>query len=83
MCWEAVLAAGVGGKKEVKAAANWVMGDVLGYLKKESLSITHAKLNGAQLAELLTIIEDGTISGKIGKELLPELMEKGAPSPTT
>jgi len=72
-----VLAAGAGGKKEVKAAANWVMGDVLGYLKKEGSSITDAALTGAELSELLGLIADGTISGKIGKELLPELMQQG------
>jgi aspartyl-tRNA(Asn)/glutamyl-tRNA(Gln) amidotransferase subunit B len=47
------------------------------YLKKEGLSITDAALTGAELAELLGLIADGTISGKIGKELLPELMQEG------
>lgn len=30
------------------------------------------------LAELIALITDGTISGKIGKDILPELMERGA-----
>ncbi len=60
-----------------KQAANWVMGDIAAYLKTEKLAIAEIPLTPAVLAELINLIEDGTISGKIAKEILPELLSKG------
>ncbi|KAK4796668.1 hypothetical protein SAY86_028994 [Trapa natans] len=62
---------------EVKLAANWIMGDVAAYLKNEKLSIDEIKLTPHELAELIAAIKGGTISGKIAKEILFELMAKG------
>lgn len=63
---------------DVKMAANWIMGDITAYLKNEKQSITELKLTPPTLAELIGLIKDGTISGKIAKEILPELLESGA-----
>lgn len=60
-----------------KLTANWVMGDIAAYLNTEKLLITQIALTPVVLAELITIIEDGTISGKIAKEILPELLTQG------
>ena len=60
-----------------KQAANWVMGDITAYLNNEKLSITDIALKATTLAELISLIEDKTISGKIAKEILPELLKKG------
>ena len=60
-----------------KQAANWVMGDIAGYLNNNKLSITEIALTPEVLAELINLIEKGTISGKIAKEILPELLTKG------
>ncbi|NEP09513.1 MAG: Asp-tRNA(Asn)/Glu-tRNA(Gln) amidotransferase subunit GatB [Symploca sp. SIO1A3] len=60
-----------------KQAANWVMGDIAAYLKTEKLAIAEIPLTPAVLAELINLIEDDTISGKIAKEILPELLSKG------
>jgi len=60
-----------------KAACNWIMGDILGYLKVQKKTINEVALSPKALAELLSLIADDTISGKIGKELLPDLLEKG------
>ncbi len=60
-----------------KQTANWVMGDIAAYLNTEKLKITEIALKPLILAELITLIEDGTITGKIGKEILPELLSKG------
>jgi Asp-tRNAAsn/Glu-tRNAGln amidotransferase B subunit (PET112 homolog) len=46
-------------------------------LKNEKISINDITLKPDNLAELVTIIEDGTISGKIAKDILPELLSKG------
>ncbi|ONK70861.1 uncharacterized protein A4U43_C04F2280 [Asparagus officinalis] len=62
---------------DVKLAANWIMGDIAAYLKNEKLSINEIKLTPKELAELIASIKDGTISGKIGKEILIELIAKG------
>ncbi|HAG80840.1 MAG TPA: Asp-tRNA(Asn)/Glu-tRNA(Gln) amidotransferase GatCAB subunit B [Cyanobacteria bacterium UBA12227] len=60
-----------------KQTANWVMGDIAAYLNTEKLKITEIALKPLILAELITLIEDGTITGKIAKEILPELLSKG------
>ncbi|NJK30430.1 MAG: Asp-tRNA(Asn)/Glu-tRNA(Gln) amidotransferase subunit GatB [Acaryochloris sp. SU_5_25] len=71
--FESTLAAGA----PAKPAANWIMGDITGYLNNENVSITEIALTPAALAELIQLIEAETISGKIAKELLPELLTKG------
>lgn len=53
----------------MKSAANWIMSDIAAYLKNEKLSINDIKLTPQELAELIAAIKDGTISGKIGKEV--------------
>ncbi|MEG4087999.1 Asp-tRNA(Asn)/Glu-tRNA(Gln) amidotransferase subunit GatB [Microcoleus sp. Pol12B4] len=60
-----------------KQAANWVMGDITAYLKNEKLAIGEIPFQPQDLAELLGLIEAGTISGKIAKDILPELLAKG------
>ncbi|MBD2005637.1 MULTISPECIES: Asp-tRNA(Asn)/Glu-tRNA(Gln) amidotransferase subunit GatB [Cyanophyceae] len=64
-------------KANPKQAANWVMGDITAYINNNKLSITEIALKPENLAELISLIEDGTISGKIAKELLPELLTNG------
>ncbi|KAM2542660.1 hypothetical protein TB2_022060 [Malus domestica] len=62
---------------DVKLATNWIMGDIAAYMKNEKLTINEIKLSPQELAELMASIKDGTISGKIGKEILFELLAKG------
>ncbi len=71
--FEATIAA----KANPKLAANWIMGDISAYLNNERLSITQLALKPETLAELIGLIEDGTISNKIGKDVLPELLTTG------
>jgi aspartyl-tRNA(Asn)/glutamyl-tRNA(Gln) amidotransferase subunit B len=71
--FEAALAAGA----TPKPAANWIMGDISGYLNNEKKSITELPLTPDALAELVGLIEANTISNKIAKDLLPELLTKG------
>jgi aspartyl-tRNA(Asn)/glutamyl-tRNA(Gln) amidotransferase subunit B len=70
--YEAVVEA-VGG--EPKLAANWVMGDLGGALNKAGLDITGAPVSAAQLGGMLRRISDGTISGKIAKQVFEALWE--------
>ncbi|KAL4284071.1 hypothetical protein GQ457_16G030160 [Hibiscus cannabinus] len=71
--FDATLSSGA----DLKLAANWIMGDIAAYMKNEKLSINEIKLTPKELAELIASIKGGTISGKIGKEILFELLAKG------
>ncbi|KAF8676524.1 hypothetical protein HU200_046936 [Digitaria exilis] len=62
---------------DAKLACNWIMSDIAAYLKNEKLSIHETKLTPLELSELIASIKNGTISGKIGKEILFELIAKG------
>jgi aspartyl-tRNA(Asn)/glutamyl-tRNA(Gln) amidotransferase subunit B len=61
----------------IKQSVNWIMGDIAAYLNNQKLTINQIALTAENLAELIKLIENGTISGKIAKEILPELLEKG------
>jgi aspartyl-tRNA(Asn)/glutamyl-tRNA(Gln) amidotransferase subunit B len=54
---------------EAKLAANWVMGDLSGFLNRDNLEIGQSPVSAKRLAGLLARIVDGTISGKIAKEV--------------
>ena len=69
--------AAVSANANPKQVANWVMGDIAAYLNTEKLAITEIALKPLVLAELIQLIEDDTISGKIAKEILPELLSTG------
>ena len=60
-----------------KLAANWITQDIAAYLNNNKLGIDEIALKPENLTELINLIEKGTISGSIGKKLLPELLEKG------
>jgi aspartyl-tRNA(Asn)/glutamyl-tRNA(Gln) amidotransferase subunit B len=71
--FEAVVAAGA----EPKGAANWICGDIAAHVNANRLDYASLPLRPEQLAELVSLIEANTISGKIAKEILPELLEQG------
>ena len=58
---------------EAKLAANWVMGELAAALNRDGLEITGSRLSAVQLSGLLKRIHDGTISGKIAKEVFEAL----------
>ncbi len=60
-----------------KLVANWISQDIAAYLNNNKLTITEIALQASDLAELVKLIETGTISGKIAKEILPELLTEG------
>jgi aspartyl-tRNA(Asn)/glutamyl-tRNA(Gln) amidotransferase subunit B len=71
--FEAVL----GREIEPKLAFNWIMGDITAYLNENKMRISELPLTSEVLAELINLINLGTITGKIAKEILPELLAKG------
>jgi aspartyl-tRNA(Asn)/glutamyl-tRNA(Gln) amidotransferase subunit B len=71
--FEAVVAAGV----PAKTVANWILRDVLKVLKEREREIEETKLSAGALAGLLRLLEEGRITAKSARELLPELVERG------
>jgi aspartyl-tRNA(Asn)/glutamyl-tRNA(Gln) amidotransferase subunit B len=63
--------------KDAKQASNWVMGEVLRVLKEKKIDMTQFSLAPTVLAELLNLITDGTISGKIAKDVFEEMLATG------
>jgi aspartyl-tRNA(Asn)/glutamyl-tRNA(Gln) amidotransferase subunit B len=64
--------------RDAKAAANWVVGDLFGALNKKGLGIEDSPVTATQLGGLLDLIADGTISGRIAKDVFAEMVETGA-----
>ena len=63
--------------REAKQAVNWILGDLLGKLNKTSLELSEAKLTAEQLGELLDLVNDGEISGRMAKQVFEEMFETG------
>jgi aspartyl-tRNA(Asn)/glutamyl-tRNA(Gln) amidotransferase subunit B len=60
-----------------KLAANWVMGELSGALNKDNLDVAQSRVTAEALAGLLSRIADGTISGKIAKEVFEAMWSEG------
>ena len=65
------------GRKDPKLAANWVIGDWFASLKRAGKDVAQAPVAAAALAGLLDLIEDGTISGRIAKDVFALMVETG------
>jgi len=63
--------------RDAKAAANWVINELTGRLNKEGQDINASPVSAAQLGAMLDLIADGTISGKIAKDLFEILWSEG------
>ncbi len=75
--YEAVVA-GLGG--EPKLAANWVMGDLSGFLNRDGMEIGDSPVSAEALAGLLKRIGDGTISGKLAKDVFEAMWSEKKPA---
>ena len=56
-----------------RAAANWVVGDLAGLLKAEGLTIETCPVAPERLAELIVLVREGKLTGKLAKEILPKM----------
>jgi aspartyl-tRNA(Asn)/glutamyl-tRNA(Gln) amidotransferase subunit B len=63
--------------RDGKAAANWVINELFGRLNKEGKDIVSSPVSAAQLGQVLDLIKDGTISGKIAKDLFEVIWNEG------
>ena len=75
--FEAVLAALPDPVAHAKTAANWVMGELAAQLNRDGLDIAESRVSAAQLAGLLGRIIDGTLSGKMGRDVFQALWAEG------
>ena len=63
--------------RDAKVAANWVTNELAGRLNKEGKGIEDSPISAGQLGGLLDLIAEGTISGKIAKDLFEILWTEG------
>jgi len=75
--YEAVLAKLADQGRDGKLAANWVINELFGRLNKEGLDIARSPVSTNQLAAIVELIGDGTISGKIAKDLFEIVWQEG------
>lgn len=62
---------------DAKQISNWLMGEVSQYLNAEKLELAQTQLTPQNLAEMINLIEDGTISSKLAKEVMRLLAKNG------
>ncbi|HTL50899.1 MAG TPA: Asp-tRNA(Asn)/Glu-tRNA(Gln) amidotransferase subunit GatB [Steroidobacteraceae bacterium] len=72
--YESVVAAAGG---EPKLVANWVMGELSGFLNRDGLEIGGSRVTASALAGLLKRLVDGTVSGKLAKDVFEAMWAEG------
>lgn len=81
--FEAAVAAHPGpaqaGTSSGRMLANWMLTELLGALNAEGKDISESPMPAATLSALVVLVENGTISGKIGKEIFEESFRTGEP----
>jgi aspartyl-tRNA(Asn)/glutamyl-tRNA(Gln) amidotransferase subunit B len=75
--YETVLAKLADKARDGKVAANWVINELFGRLNKEGGDIAGSPVSSAQLAAIIDLIGEGTISGKIAKDLFEIVWTEG------
>ncbi|WP_417688982.1 Asp-tRNA(Asn)/Glu-tRNA(Gln) amidotransferase subunit GatB [Roseibium sp.] len=63
--------------RDAKLAANWVINELFGRLNKEGLDVSSSPVSAAQLGGIIDLIKEGTISGKIAKDLFEIVWTEG------
>jgi aspartyl-tRNA(Asn)/glutamyl-tRNA(Gln) amidotransferase subunit B len=64
--------------RDAKIAANWVIVELFGVLNKKGKAIEESPVSAARLGELIDLISDGTLSGRMAKEVFEIMVETGA-----
>ncbi len=68
------------GKRDPKLAANWLTGEFFGALNRSGVALAEAPVDAKKLGGLIDLIADGTISGRIAKEVFDTMWESGKPA---
>ncbi|RIJ27896.1 Asp-tRNA(Asn)/Glu-tRNA(Gln) amidotransferase subunit GatB [Henriciella mobilis] len=61
--------------RDAKLAANWVSQELFGYLNREDLELADSPVSSVQLGELIDLISNDTISGKIAKDVFARMID--------
>ena len=72
----------VKGCGDAKLAANWIMGDFFAALNKAGFALAQSPVSADQMAQLLKLILDGTISGRIAKDVFEKMWESSKDAQT-
>ena len=64
--------------RDAKTAANWVTGDLFAALNRLGVGIEQSPVSPGQLGALIDLIADGTISGRLAKDVFAEMVATGA-----
>src|ERR1700760_4537967 len=75
--YETVLGKLANRARDGKVAANWVINELFGRLNKEGRDIADSPVSAAQLGAIVDLIGEGTISGKIAKDLFEIVWQEG------
>jgi len=68
---------GVAKGRDARLAVNWVTGEFFGAINKAGLDVSSSPISADQLGSLIDLIKDGTISGKIAKQVFEIIWEEG------
>jgi aspartyl-tRNA(Asn)/glutamyl-tRNA(Gln) amidotransferase subunit B len=63
--------------RDAKTAANWVINELFGRVNKEGKDIAASQVSEAQLGAILDLVAEGTISGKIAKDVFEIVWTEG------
>jgi aspartyl-tRNA(Asn)/glutamyl-tRNA(Gln) amidotransferase subunit B len=63
--------------RDPKPAANWVMGELFGALNRLGIGIEQSPISAERLGSLIDLIADGTISGRLAKDIFTEMVASG------
>jgi aspartyl-tRNA(Asn)/glutamyl-tRNA(Gln) amidotransferase subunit B len=74
------VVAKMGKNRDIKLAVNWITGELFAVLNNKNLEISESPISAKNLAKLINLIKNGTISGKIAKTIF-ELMMDGDVDP--
>jgi len=64
--------------RNAKVAANWIMGELFGALNRLGIGIEQSPVSAQQLGALIDLIADGTISGRLAKDVFAEMVASAA-----
>jgi aspartyl-tRNA(Asn)/glutamyl-tRNA(Gln) amidotransferase subunit B len=65
---------------EAKSAANWVVGEITAWLRRADLEPSETPIDGSSLAELIAMVDDGTVSASAAKDVLDGVLNgEGSP----
>ena len=65
----------MGKNKDMKLAVNWITGELFAVLNEKNLEISQSPISAKNLAKLINLIKNGTISGKIAKSIFEHMMD--------